>query len=123
MGSYIKVIKKCSFCGNDFTAHTLHTKYCSHVCNQKHYKKLKREEKLQVYLSTPVVSQQKESAKPVQFDPILQQKQFLSIEETALLLGASRRTIQRLIAKSSLKAGKLGSRSIIKRNEIDKLFK
>jgi len=49
-------------------------------------------------------------------------KQFLSIKETAQLLGSSRRTIQRLIAKGSLKIGKIGSRSIIHRNEIDKLF-
>jgi len=42
--------------------------------------------------------------------------------EAAQLLGTSRRTIQRLIAKGSLKIGKIGSRSIIHRNEIDKLF-
>jgi excisionase family DNA binding protein len=52
----------------------------------------------------------------------LQLKTFLSIDEAAMLLGASRRTIQRLIAKGSIKAGKLGSRSIIQRAEIDKLF-
>jgi excisionase family DNA binding protein len=39
------------------------------------------------------------------------------------MLGASRCTIQRLIAKGTLKAGKIGSRCIIQRTEIDKLFK
>lgn len=53
----------------------------------------------------------------------LELKVFLSIDETATLLGASRRTIQRLISKGSLKVGKVGSRSIIQRTEIDKMFK
>lgn len=52
----------------------------------------------------------------------LQQKDFLSIEDTALLLGATKRTIQRLIANGSMEIGKVGRRSIIQRSEIDKLF-
>ncbi len=46
-----------------------------------------------------------------------------SIDETCQLVGASRWTIYRMIDKGSLKVGKLGSRTIIKRQEIDKLFK
>ena len=57
-----------------------------------------------------------------QFDLAVQDKWFLSFQETAYLLGARRRTIQRLIAKGSLKVGKVGARSIIQRSEIDKLF-
>ncbi len=55
-------------------------------------------------------------------DTSVRDKQFLSIKEAASLIGASSRTIQRLIAKGALKIGKVGRRSIIQRNEIDKLF-
>ena len=119
MASNIEITKKCLYCGKEYTAKTLTTKYCGHTCNSRHYKQLKREEKLNNFKEA--------QAKPEQptpsFDTILQQKEFLSIEETAQLIGASRRTIFRLISSNKLKAGKVGSRSIIKRTEIDKLFK
>ena len=49
-------------------------------------------------------------------------KDFLSIQEAAQLLGASRWTIQRLIKRQQLSAAKLGSRTIIARSEINNLF-
>ena len=49
-------------------------------------------------------------------------KLFLSIQETSTLLGVSRRTIYRLMEKEKLNVGKIGSRSIIQRSDIDKLF-
>ena len=52
----------------------------------------------------------------------LRDKEFLSVQETAILLGASRWTIQRMIQREELKAGKLGRRTIIPRSEIDNLF-
>lgn len=49
-------------------------------------------------------------------------KDFLSIDETCKLLGASRMTIYRQIKSGTIKAAKLGRRTIIRRTEIDKLF-
>lgn len=119
MSSNIEISKHCLYCGKEFTAKTLATRYCSHTCNSRHYKQLKREEKLNSFNT----SQAKPEQPAPSFDVQLQQKEFLSIEETAKLIGASRRTIFRLIASNKLKAGKVGSRSIIHRSEIDKLFK
>ncbi len=118
MSSNIEISKHCLYCGKEFTAKTLATRYCSHTCNSRHYKQLKREEKLNGFIA----AQTKPEQSAPSFDVQLQQKEFLSIEETAQLIGASRRTIFRLIASNKLKAGKVGSRSIIKRSEIDKLF-
>ena len=119
MSSNIQIQKSCSFCGKVFTAHTLHTRYCSHTCNQKHYKQLKRDEKLEQVMvpafTTSITTE-------INYTTI-QQKLFLSLDETATMLGASRRTIQRLVSNGILKAGKIGSRCIIQRTEIDKLFK
>jgi excisionase family DNA binding protein len=118
MSSNLIFKKICEFCGKEFEAKTLYTRYCSHVCNQKHYKKQKREEKIQSVILEPIKPE-----KVLQtFDTSLQQKEFLSVDETATLLGASKRTIQRMISKGVLKVGKLGRRTIIKRIEIDKLF-
>lgn len=105
----------CEYCGKEFDAKTLYTRYCSHTCNSRNYKKLKREEKIQSVLQ-PL---QTETPKT---DATLHHKEFLNIVEAAALLGTSKRTIQRLIANGKLKAGKVGRRTILKRNEIDKLF-
>lgn len=53
----------------------------------------------------------------------LKNKEFLSVQEAAELLGASRWTIQRLVQRNVLNAAKLGRRTIIQRSEIDNLFK
>ncbi len=52
----------------------------------------------------------------------LKSKPFLSIQETSTLLGVSRRTIYRLMKREQLQVGKIGTRSIIQRSDIDKLF-
>ena len=107
MSSNIKILKKCEFCGNDFTAKTLLTRYCSHTCNRRHYAVIKREEKIGA--ATQI------STKSRQYDSSVNLKEFLSIDETAMLLGTSRRTINRLITDGKIKVCKVGSRTIIKR--------
>jgi excisionase family DNA binding protein len=119
MSSNLQFNKTCEFCGKEFTAKTLFTRYCSHACNSRHYKKLKREETIQ-----KVVEEQKQpQAETIPVDTSLSLKEFLSIDEVASLLGASRRTIHRLLASNQIKAAKIGSRTIIKRSELDNLFK
>jgi len=62
-----------------------------------------------------------QSPQTVQTQDILT-KQYLSVQEAANLLGASRWTIQRMIKRDQLKSAKLGRRTIIARSEIDNLF-
>lgn len=118
MSSKLEISKVCLCCGDVFIARTLYTRYCSHACNQKHYKQVKRAEKLAKHQTVNKAQQQ--SAPTL---PSIEQKAFLSIKEAATLLGASERTIQRLIAKNVIRVAKLGRRCIIQRLEIDKLFK
>jgi excisionase family DNA binding protein len=114
MSSNIRIEKTCAFCGIKFTAKTTVTQFCSDNCAKRSYKKRKREGKI---LNAVDRDQQ---ANP--FNPIIKQKEFLSIDETCQLVGASRWTIYRLIDKGRLKAAKLGSRTIVPRKEIDNLF-
>ena len=48
MSSNIKIQKICEFCGQEFTARTLYTRYCSKSCNKKHYKQLLLEKNLEI---------------------------------------------------------------------------
>ncbi len=82
MSSNIQITKTCICCGKEFTARTLHTRYCSHTCNRKHYKHTKRNEKLQQHKPGAVIIVQPTGSK----QPIattIQDKQFLSINEAA----------------------------------------
>ena len=116
MSSNIRLEKTCNFCGKRFTAKTTVTQFCSENCAKKAYKQRKRSAKIET-----VIQEEKQKA-IASFNPVVTQKDFLSIEETCHLLGASRWTIYRMIDKGQLQAGKLGSRTIISRKAIDNLF-
>ena len=132
MSSNIKIPKFCQYCGQAFVAQTTTTRFCGHKCASRAYKQRKREEKVQTTLSDQiksVTSANSENLQSLQSLPIqtgnfinLRDKEFLSVQEAAILLGASRWTIQRMIQREELKAGKLGRRTIIPRSEIDNLF-
>lgn len=132
MSSNIKIPKFCQYCGQAFVAQTTTTRYCSKTCNSRHYKQIKREEKVQATLKEQiksVTSANSENLQSLQSLPIqtgnfinLRDKEFLSVQEAAILLGASRWTIQRMLQREDIKAGKLGRRTIIPRSEIDNLF-
>ncbi|MEX0997794.1 MAG: helix-turn-helix domain-containing protein [Flavobacteriaceae bacterium] len=124
MSTNIRVEKVCQYCNKLFIAKKLSTKYCSHKCNSRAYKAIKKYEKInsvdpetdsdQIVLPTPIAS----------YLDQIQEKEFLTVKETAKLLGVSKSTLYRLIKSGALNAGSLSERTTrIKRTEIDKLFK
>lgn len=133
MSSNIKIPKFCQYCGQAFVAQTTTTRYCSKTCNSRHYKQLKREEKVRASLKEQINTvtntnvQDLQSLHNLPFKTgnfiNLRDKEFLSVQEAAILVGASRWTIQRMIQRDEIKAGKLGRRTIIPRTAIDNLFK
>ena len=133
MSSNIKIPKFCQYCGQAFVAQTTTTRYCSKTCNSRHYKQLKRDEKVRATLKeqiNSVTNTNVQDLQSLQNLPIksgnfinLRDKEFLSVQEAAILVGASRWTIQRMIQRDEIKAGKLGRRTIIPRTAIDNLFK
>lgn len=123
MKTNIRVDKVCQYCNKLFIAQKLTTKYCSHICNSRAYKAIKKYEKINS------VTPESESTKTVLPTPVasyleqIQEKQFLTVKETAKLLGISKSTLYRLIKTGALNAGNLSERTTrIKRTEIDKLF-
>lgn len=116
MSSNIKVQRICQHCGNEFTARTTVTKYCSDICAKRAYKARKRTEKIE--------TSNKETIQ-IKTQPLetLKAKEFLTVRDVATLLGCSVRTTYRLIDNSTLKAVNLAERMTrIKRSEVNKLL-
>lgn len=115
MSSNIKVQRICQHCGNEFTARTTTTLYCSLRCNSAAYKAKQRAEKVEKSLKET----QRIKNQPIEE---LKAKAFLSIAETCKLIGISRRTIYRMIERGEVIKGKAGKRTILRRSDLDKLI-
>lgn len=120
MSSIIEIRKICEFCGNEFIAKTTVTRFCGHTCASRSYKQRKKANKIGRAIEE--TNQQKILSLTELNLEAIKQKEFLSIKEAHTLLGLSERTFYRLMKAGTIKAAKLGKRTIIKRTEIDKLF-
>lgn len=115
MSTNIKITRICEFCKNEFTARTTRTRYCSLSCNSRGYKALVRQAKIE------------ESNKRTEIvkNPLLEvvkSKDFLSVNQASALLGISRRTIYRIISRGELDIAKFGTRTVIRRCDLDTFF-
>lgn len=83
-------IKKiCEFCGCEFEAYTQIARYCSHDCNRKAYRKIKRKEVIS--LTASMASQTKRERTKSD----LSEREYISISDAAAIMGVSRWTIYR----------------------------
>lgn len=109
MSSNIQIPKICTFCNQPFIAKTTVTKFCSHNCLRKAWKKIKRDAKIET-------AQKEEYEKSVGIDYIeMQSKEYLSIKEACLLLGISRMSLHRYLKKKLIKSATLCRRIIIQK--------
>lgn len=116
MSSNIKVQRICQNCGNEFTARTSTTLYCSHRCNNIAYKAKIRAEKVEASNNDT----QRIITRPIEE---LKAKEFLTVRDVACLLNCSIRSAYYYISKGNIKAVNLGQRiTRVKRSELDKLF-
>jgi excisionase family DNA binding protein len=116
MSSNIRLKRICQFCNAEFIAKTTVTKYCGDNCAKRAYKKRKREEKIE--------TSNKETINVIQAPLVeLQAKEYLSIKDISVMLNISRTTIWRLIKNKQLKSAKLGRRVIIRKSDLNDLFK
>lgn len=116
MSSNIRIKRICQQCGTEFIAKTTVTKYCSDRCAKRAYKLRKRQEKIE---------ESKQETQQIIQQPLLelQAKEFLTIKETCQLVGLSRTTLWRSIKKGQLKTAKIGNRVIIRKKDLEDLFK
>ena len=116
MSSNIQVQRICQHCGNEFTARTTVTRFCSHRCASAAHKQKVRAGK---------VEQSNKQTQQIKTQPIeeLKAKEFLTVREVARLLNCSVRSAYYYIESGTIKAVNLGQRiTRVKRSEIDKLF-
>jgi excisionase family DNA binding protein len=116
MTSYIKVQRICKHCGNEFTARTTVTQYCTETCAKRAYK---------VRLKAKKIESSNNETQQIRNKPIedLKAKEFLTVREVARLLNCSVRLAYYYVGAGKIKSVNLGQRvTRVKRSEIDKLF-
>lgn len=112
MSSNIRIEKTCEWCGNKFIAQTTVTRFCSKRCAEHSYKARLRNEKVQ----------QAQSVEPKSLTEV-KEKDYLTVAETATLLGMTRQGVYKLIHRGELTASKLSSRlTLIKRISIEQML-
>lgn len=118
MNTKIPIQKVCEFCGEKFTAQKLSTRFCSNKCAGRNYKLVERQEKTMAAIR-PLTDP---NAGRTPIEVLLNSNQeYFDIDEAAIILRVSRRTLYRLIETKQLKKKKLMSRAIILKEDI-KLF-
>ena len=115
MSSNIRVTRICQHCGREFEARTTVTRYCGDPCAKLAYKARKKAEKIKESNQETLEAIERPIAE-------LQSKEFLTVKETCELLGISRTTLWRSIKRGRLKVGRMGTRIIIKKQELQNLF-
>jgi excisionase family DNA binding protein len=116
MSTNIKIQRICQHCGNEFTAKTTATKYCSHICNSRHYKLKVKSNKIE--RSNTETLKIKSS-----INEDVQTKEFLTVRDVATLLSCSIRTAYRLVNNGTIIGVNLAERMTrISKNELQKVL-
>ncbi len=120
MTSYIKVQRICKQCGAEFTAQTTATQYCSPVCSKRAYKARLREEKISA--NNAEVAEKK--VKSGRLNEIkIEDREFLSVPQVAVLLGCSRQNVYHLINTSQLRASNpMQRKTIVARYDLNDML-
>ncbi len=116
MSSNIHIQRICEYCKEEFTARTTKTKYCSHKCNNRHYKEKTKGAKIS--------KSNEETTQKITLEvEKLNVLDFLTVKEVSVLLNCSIKTVYRNIKNGTIKTINLGSRTTrIKRSDINDLF-
>lgn len=101
-------------CGKEFTAKTVRTRYCSHACNRKGYKKTERDKKLGAAKRLIRVEPLNLRHDPVNWDE-LTRKPYLTVSEAGLVLNVRVETLRRWIKEGIIKTNRLGKKHLISR--------
>ncbi len=115
MSSYIRIPKKCQFCGEEFIAKRTTTMYCSHKCASAANKQQKREQNLNHLCEVENKPNQCESA-------IINNREIFSIPEAAEFMGIGKSTVHRYCVAEKLKCIKINRKIFIRKADILQMF-
>jgi len=114
MSSNIRITKCCVYCGQEFTAKTIRTRYCSHACNQRGYKKNERDKKLDAAKGRIKVEPLNIRHDPVNWEELIRNP-YLTISEACLVLNVRVETLRRWIKEGIVKTTRMGKKHLISR--------
>ncbi len=116
--SKIRIKKICEWCGNEFEAQKVSTKYCSDRCSKLAYKARSRKAQVEnVEAQTKAIIDERSLS-------YIKDKDYLSIAQAAILMGVSLQAVYKMIYIGQLIAYKLTSRlSFVKREDIDTMLR
>ncbi len=110
--STIKIKKICEWCGREFYAQKVTTRFCCKKCNEKSYK---------AGLRRAQIAKVAETINGKTIPP--EGKEYLSVREAAALLGLTRMTVYNLIYRGQLCASKITSRlTVIRKADIESML-
>lgn len=112
MKSKIPIKKKCEWCGKDFIAYKVTTRFCSKQCNSYAYKDMLRNQRIKLVQYSIIVQEQNET----------DSKEYLSPKETAMLLSVDRVTIYRYLWDGLLPCIRMRGKTFIRKADIEKMF-
>lgn len=121
MSSNLRIAKKCLFCGKEFTAKQMRTRFCCSNCAHKYALMMKRAQKTGIpEIPTSTVEKPDEKARRISE---IQARPYISVAEASFLLGISQDTIRRQIIDGIIPAFNLGERlTRIDRAALERLF-
>ena len=111
--SKFRVLRTCEFCGKEFYAQKVSTRYCSKRCNELAYKQRRRQRQISE-------AEARVLQKPMEE---VGNKEFLSLQDASVLFGITKRSVYNLIYNGILQAFKLSSRmTFVRRSDIEQIF-
>jgi excisionase family DNA binding protein len=121
MSTNIRVKRKCEYCKKEFTAKTIRTRYCSHQCNSRSYKKIKATEKIEGVKRALQVDTAGKLASIFDYSTV-QNKELLTIKETCAFLNITGVTLRRWLKEGIVKSSRIGKKHLIKRSYLNDLL-
>lgn len=105
----MRKIRKCAFCGREFTVNSGMQKYCCEKCAAK--AKRARKKKTQDFMNN--------------VEPLaeLRMQEYFTFSKAAVLMGCTRQYIYKLVAQGKLKASRIGDRmSLVRKADIEAML-
>ena len=105
--SKFRVLRTCEFCGKEFYAQKVSTRYCSKRCNELAYKQRRRQRQI-------TEAEARVLQKPIEE---VGNKEFLSLQDASVLFGITKRSVYNLIYNGVLQAFKFIKLGLKKRSD------
>ncbi|MBL7722503.1 MAG: helix-turn-helix domain-containing protein [Chitinophagaceae bacterium] len=115
MSSNIRIQRVCQYCHQLFTARTTVTRYCSHNCNSKDYKRQQKNIKIRAsnVESREIILKEFNNAKAIGVFRI-----YFNMKELSVITNVSERTLFRLIKREGFPKIKIGRRLLFNKEKV-----